>query len=122
MIWKNTMEIDVLFSEDFAVATIKGRIVIGKDIEYAKREIFELIQNCSKDLILDLSEISFIDSSGLGAIASFKNTALLHKKNIILAGVSFQLNRMLEITGLSQIFEIHPTKEEAMLKIKEKKQ
>ncbi|MCX7829999.1 MAG: STAS domain-containing protein [Acidobacteria bacterium] len=114
------MEIDVLYSEDFAIVTIKGRIVIGRDVDSATRELLEIVERCATCLIIDMSNVTFIDSSGLGALASLKSAADSRKKKIVLSGLSFQIKRMLEITGLSQIFEIYSNPQDASLTLKQK--
>jgi anti-anti-sigma factor len=114
------VDIDTAVLENFTLITIKGRIVIGRDVDSAKKELLKIIESVEKNVILDLKNVTFIDSSGLGALASLKTAADLKGTKIALVGLSSQLKRMLEITGLSEIFETYSTTEEAAYELNQK--
>ena len=59
-------------------------------------------------LELDLHGVSFIDSSGLGALVHVRNEAARQGKPMSLVNVSPATHRLLEITGLHHAFEIRP--------------
>lgn len=67
-----------------------------------------------KNLILDLKGIDFIDSSGLGVILS--KYKLISKKGgqIALVGVSPQVKRIFEVSGMLKIMSIYNSKEKAV--------
>ncbi len=58
---------------------------------------------------IDLEGVSFIDSSGLGALVRVRKEAADHGKKVSLVNVSPATHRLLEITGLHQAFDIRPT-------------
>lgn len=60
---------------------------------------------------VDLGGVSFIDSSGLGALVRVRKEAAVRGKPLTLVDVSPATTRLLEITGLQQSFEIRPTQE-----------
>ncbi|GJQ63114.1 MAG: anti-sigma factor antagonist [Melioribacteraceae bacterium] len=65
------------------------------------------------EVILDLCEIGFIDSSGLGALINcYKN--LDRRKDIILCGMNQQVVSLFAITHLDKIFNIYTNREEAI--------
>jgi anti-anti-sigma factor len=57
---------------------------------------------------LDLSGLTFIDSSGLGALVRIRNEAAEQAKSMVLTHVSAAAARLLQITGLDQAFTIQP--------------
>ena len=59
-------------------------------------------------LELDLQRVSFIDSSGLGALVRVRKEAAERDKAVSLVNVSPATHRLLEITGLHQAFDITP--------------
>lgn len=59
-------------------------------------------------LEIDLEQVSFIDSSGLGALIRVRKEAAEKGKALTLVNVSAATNRLLEITGLHDAFDIRP--------------
>jgi anti-sigma B factor antagonist len=57
-------------------------------------------------LVLDLSKLSFVDSTGLGSWVELRNHAQQHSQSVALRGVSENLARILEIAGLTALFDV----------------
>jgi anti-sigma B factor antagonist len=57
-------------------------------------------------LILDLAELGFIDSSGLGVIVGALKRVKEHEGNLVLRSPSRSTSKVLEITGLSRILDV----------------
>jgi anti-anti-sigma factor len=55
---------------------------------------------------IDLGEVTFIDSSGLGALVRIRNAARDRDKELVLTNVPASVERLLAVTGLSEAFEI----------------
>ena len=64
-------------------------------------------------LLLDLSEVSYIDSSGLATMVEYLQKALKYKGTFALAGVSERLRTIFDLARLGEVFAIHPTVAEA---------
>jgi len=67
-----------------------------------------------RDLIIDLDQVQFIDSSGLGALLSGLKNAGLRSRGFILAGLQPRVQSMFELTRLHRVFDIYPKLEEAL--------
>lgn len=65
-------------------------------------------------LVLDLSAVSFIDSSGLGALLSGFKAANLRSGRLVLAGLQPRVQSMFELTRLHRVFEIFPSTQAAL--------
>lgn len=82
--------------------------------EELKLEINRLFDSGTKDLLVDLKEVRFIDSSGLGVLVSgFKNAAT-HQGSIKLCSLQTQVKSMFELTRLHRVFDIYQTVDEAL--------
>ena len=75
-----------------------------------------LLEESGKHLVVDLSGVSFIDSSGLGALLSGYKNANLRSGWFALAGLQPRVQSMFELTRLHRVFEIFPTVEAALAK------
>jgi anti-sigma B factor antagonist len=60
-------------------------------------------------VVVDLSWLSFIDSTGLGALVAARNHANAAGASLRLVCKSERLLKVFRITGLHEVFEIHPT-------------
>src|SRR5664279_867835 len=66
-------------------------------------------------LLVDLSAVTFMDSSAIGSLVSLRNTAVGADKQLLLAGVSGTVRKLLKITGLDLVFEIEGETPSAVL-------
>ena len=64
-------------------------------------------------LVVDLTALTFCDSTGITLLLAARNHALGHRADIALAGVPTTVTRIFDITGLSRIFATYPTAQEA---------
>ena len=70
-------------------------------------------QAAPKEVVLDLTQVRFIDSSGLGAIvATMKHLA--PERRLVLAGLTPPVEKVFRLTRMDSVFEIHLTLEEAL--------
>lgn len=65
-------------------------------------------------LIVDLSNVDFLDSTGLGALIGAQRRAREFDGDVRLVAKEGQIVRLLRITGLMRIFNVYPTLEEAL--------
>ena len=76
-------------------------------------EFLVLIDQKPPRIILDLSEVAYIDSSGVGTIVELKRKTAKHKSNVILVGLQPRVRSLFEITRLDAFFDIVETLDEA---------
>ncbi|MDX2228363.1 MAG: STAS domain-containing protein [Leptolyngbyaceae cyanobacterium bins.349] len=75
-------------------------------------EVDEMISSGTRLILVNLENISFIDSSGLGGLVNaFKATRSVGGR-MVLCSVCEQARMLLEITGMDQVFEIFPNESE----------
>lgn len=64
-------------------------------------------------LILDLSELAFCDSSGITALLHAYDRAASAGVTPVIAGLAENVSRLFDLTGLSQVFTVYPTADDA---------
>jgi anti-sigma B factor antagonist len=65
-------------------------------------------------LIVDLSKVDFLDSTGLGALIGAQRRAKEYDGEVRLVVKEGQIVRLLRITGLLKVFEVYPTLDDAV--------
>jgi anti-sigma B factor antagonist len=79
-----------------------------------KEEIKNLFETGKKNVLIDLKDVRFIDSSGLGALVSGYKNAISHHGTLKLSMLQPQVKSMFELTRLHRVFDIYPTIEDAV--------
>ena len=82
-----------------------------------REKILSLLEKGGQQLVVDLSGVNFIDSSGLGALLSGYKSANLRSGSFILTGLKPRVLSMFELTRLHRVFTIVATVEDAMAKL-----
>ncbi len=77
-----------------------------------KEEMTKLINEGNHKLVLDLSGVDFIDSSGLGAIVTCLKV-LGRKGDLVIAGVKNDVMTMFVLTRMDRVFQLFPNSEDA---------
>ena len=108
------MNIKTEYSDGIAVLFIKEDRLDANNSEEFKVELRRLFEAGSKYLVVDLKEVLFIDSSGLGVLVSgYKNASVLHG-SLKLSNLQFQVKSMFELTRLHRVFDIFTTVDDAL--------
>jgi anti-sigma B factor antagonist len=63
----------------------------------------------SRQLVLDVTEVGFCDSSGITALLATRNRTIATGHQLTLAGVPTHMTRMFRVVGLDQVFGLDPT-------------
>jgi len=87
------------------VLCLEGRIVNGET--EMLRNIVQLASDDTREIILDLSEVSVVDDHGLGVLLQLREQTLARGIHFELRNVGKPLYRLFEITRLNTVFEIN---------------
>jgi anti-sigma B factor antagonist len=108
------MDIKTEHFERITVLFIREDRLDANNSEELKVELKRLFESGTKDLVIDLKEIHFIDSSGLGVMVSgYKNASTLHG-TLKLSNLQSQVKSMFELTRLHRVFDIFTTVDDAL--------
>jgi len=98
---------------DVAIVTIPGKSLDSGNSRDFKAEIAPIVA-AHRKLVFDLAELTFVDSSGLGAILSCLRKANADGGDLKLCGLSKPVRALFELVRMHRIFEILNTREEAI--------
>ena len=91
---------------DVTVVDAAGRITLGEGASTFRDKIRDLATGGSKKLLLNLAEISYIDSSGIGELVSGFTTVTNQGGSVKLLNLTKRVQDLLQITKLYTVFEV----------------
>jgi anti-sigma B factor antagonist len=101
------MEIEQRPSGDVMILDLKGKLTIGSGDELLRDKINSLIQQGYKKLLLNLADVPYVDSAGLGAIVSSYTTVSREGGSLKLLSLTSRIKDLLAITKLLTIFDTY---------------
>ncbi|MCY3843886.1 MAG: STAS domain-containing protein [Acidobacteria bacterium] len=99
---------------DVMILDLKGKLTIGDGDELLKDKINSLVQQGHTKLILNLAEVPYIDSGGLGQVVRTYTTVKQHNGSLKLMNVTKRIEDLLAITKLLTVFDVFETEQEAL--------
>jgi anti-sigma B factor antagonist len=91
-----------------------GRIVFGEESSLLREEVKKAIADGNKRIVLNLGEVNYIDSGGLGTLVSLHTSAYTSGTTIKLANLTKRVGDLLQVTKLLTVFEVHNSEYEAL--------
>lgn len=96
------------------VVIVKEERLDAHNSENLKLELGRLFNEGKTSVVVDLKEVRFIDSSGLGALVSGFKNASSRQAELKLSSLQSQVKSMFELTRLHRVFDIYQTVDEAI--------
>ncbi len=96
------------------VVDISGRIVLGDETALLRNTIRDLLALGNKNILLNLGEVPYIDSSGIGELVSAFVAARRAGGDVKLLNLTKRVHGVLEIVKLGTVFEIFDTEAAAL--------
>ncbi len=91
---------------DVAVLDISGRITLGEGNVMLREIVRELADKGNKKIVLNLGEVQYIDSSGVGELVKTHTTVRNQGGQLRLVNLNKRVNDLLQMTRLSAVFDI----------------
>jgi anti-sigma B factor antagonist len=91
---------------DVTVVDATGRITLGEGASVFRDMIRDLAAKGNKKILINLSDVSYIDSSGIGEMVSSFTTVTNHGGQLKLLGLTKRVKDLLQITKLYTVFEV----------------
>lgn len=110
------MEAKLTKAPFYLKVTLKGDLDLYNAPHFKDKLLEELSSN-PKHLLFDLKELNYIDSSGIGVLINLFTYLKKHNKQLILAYVTTQVLRILDMTSLTGLFTITPDMGTALIQI-----
>jgi anti-sigma B factor antagonist len=95
------------------VIRCEGRIVTGVETKTLQQEIEKHTQE-TKKFVLQMAEVKYVDSGGLGAMVRLAGTLRAHHGDLKLCQLSTFVHQVLEATALLKVFHTYPSEKEAV--------
>ena len=99
---------------DATVIDVSGRITLGEGSARLREMVKDLVSKNRKHIILNLGDVSYIDSSGIGELVSGFQTVRTSGGELKLLNLTKKVHDLLQITKLYTVFDVH-TDEDAAL-------
>ena len=100
------------------VLDLSGRITLGEGSVQLRDAIRGLISKGQKNILLNLAEVNYIDSSGLGELVSAFTTAKNQQADVKLLSLTKKVHDLLQLTKLYTVFDIKDDEAEAIASFK----
>ena len=100
-------------SDGITIVDCNGRIVFGEEAA-ALRELVKEIIPKSPRIVLNLKDVTYIDSGGLGMLVGLYTSAHTATGDVKLANLTQRVNQLLQVTKLLTVFEVHGSVEDAV--------
>lgn len=95
------------------VLTVRGEIDVSTAPELRER-LLEVAENGAPVVVVDLSDVSFVDSTALGVLVSGVKRFRSEGGDLRLVVTQPHISKVLEITGLNDVFAIYATADDAV--------
>jgi anti-sigma B factor antagonist len=96
------------------VVALDGRIVLGEESNALREKIKTLVAEGKKKIVLNMDNITFIDSAGLGTLVAAHHSAKAQGASLRLCHLGTKFQEVLQITKLMTIFDVSNTEAEAV--------
>src|SRR5436189_6374472 len=98
------------------VISLAGEVDLYTAPEF-KQQLLDVISQGGKDVIVDFSDTTFIDSTTLGVLVGGVKRLRNNDGQLALVCSDRNITKIFEITGLDRVFTIYPTRDEAVSKV-----
>ena len=92
-----------------SVVALDGRILLGEESETLREKVKSLIAEGIKNIVLNMDQVAYIDSTGLGILVALQVGARNQSATLKLSNLSARFHEILRITELVKVFEVYNT-------------
>ena len=97
-----------------SVVTLDGRIVLGEESTSFREKLKGLIAEGKKKIVLNMANITYIDSAGLGTLVAAHLSAKNQGASVRLSNLGDKFHEVLQITKLLTVFDVYDTEAAAV--------
>jgi anti-sigma B factor antagonist len=108
------MQIDQRTIGDVVILDLKGKVTLGEGDELLKDKVNNLVNQGYKKIILNLAEVPYVDSAGLGEIVRTYTTVSRQGGSLKLLSLTKRITDLLSITKLLTVFETFDSESDAV--------
>jgi anti-sigma B factor antagonist len=99
---------------DVMVLDLKGKITLGEGDEQLKDKVNSLVNQGHRKMVLNLAEVPYLDSAGLGEVVRAYTTVSRQGGSLKLLNLTKRITDLLSITKLLTVFETFDSENDAV--------
>lgn len=100
------------------VVAMDGRIVLGEESGALRERIKSLLNDKKTKIVLDMGNVTYIDSAGLGTLVATYHSARQQGAALKLVNLGQKFREVLQVTKLLTVFEVHDSEASALASFK----
>ena len=108
------MQIEERRTGDVTILALVGKLTLAEGRDLLKDKVGDVVQAGHNKLLIDLSEVPYVDSAGLGELVRTYTAVNRSGGQLKLLGLAKRIKDVLALTKLLTVFEIFETEEEAL--------
>jgi len=108
------MNVNVRRRDDVTILDLKGKITIGSGDVALRNAVQEVMNSGATKVLINMADVSTIDSSGIGELVSAYTTATNRGAKLRLFNLPAKVTDILTITQLITVFDVYDTEDEAV--------
>jgi anti-sigma B factor antagonist len=112
------MKINTRIIGDIQILDWSGKITLGEGTMSVRNAVRDILQSGGKKILLNLADVSYIDSSGIGELVSSYTTVTNSGGNLKLLNLTKKIHELLQITKLLTVFETFDNEQAALASFK----
>jgi anti-sigma B factor antagonist len=99
---------------DVAVVDFSGKITLGEGSATLRKLVRELVENGRRKILLNLADVDYIDSSGIGELVGAYTTVRSASGELKLVYLTKRVRDIIQITRLFTVFDVQPDEASAV--------
>jgi anti-sigma B factor antagonist len=112
--FRGPMQIEERAAGEVTILDLKGKMTLGEGDEILKDKINSLVLQGRKQLVLNLADVPYIDSAGLGEVVRTYTTVKRQGGTMRLLNLTKRIEDLLSITKLLTVFETYDNEADAV--------
>jgi anti-sigma B factor antagonist len=99
---------------DVSVVSLKGRIVLGEESSALRERVKNLVGDGKKKIVLNMTNVTYIDSAGLGTLVAAHVSAKKEGAVLLLSDLGTKFHEVMQVTRLLTVFNVFATEADAI--------
>ncbi|MFQ5776791.1 MAG: STAS domain-containing protein [Terriglobia bacterium] len=105
-------------SSGVTILALRGKIVLGPESSALREKIKQLLAANKKKIVLNLADVSFIDSAGVGTLVAAYTSTKAQASEMKLANLTKKFRETLQVTRLLTVFDVYGSEADAVASFK----
>ena len=99
---------------DVTILDCSGKITLGEGTMAVRNTVRDILKNGGRKIILNLGDVNYIDSSGIGELVSTYTSVTNQGGKLVLLNLTKKIQELLAITKLLTVFQVHEDEKKAL--------